>query len=101
MKKLYDLDYNGVKTLRFIEQCNAEELYDYKQSSQWKRIVECEDETKIILPRSIKEEAMAKSNDIKIGIITALPKECAAVKKVLKNAEKCFLREKAQVIDFL
>lgn len=91
VKKLYGLDYKGIKTLKYIEQCNAEELFDFKQSSQWKRIVEYEDNKGIKLPLSIKEDnIMLNTDDIKIGIITALPKEFAAVKVMLKNAKEYF-----------
>ncbi len=91
VKKLYGLDYKGMKTLRFIEQCSAEELYDFKQSSQWKRIAEHESEKGIILPSGIKKETMMlNTEDIKIGIITALPKEYAAVKMILGNGKEYF-----------
>lgn len=95
VKKLYDLDYKGIKTLQYIEHCSAEELYDFKQSSQWKRIVECESEKGIILPPSIKKEnMMLNTDDIKIGIITALPKEYAAVKMMLENGKEYFFEGK-------
>ena len=95
VKKLYGLEYKGVKTLKYIEQCNAEELYDFKQSSQWKKIVEYESEKGIILPPSLKEEnMMLNTDDIKIGIITALPKEFAAVKMMLENGKEYFFKGK-------
>ena len=94
-KKLYELEYKGGKALKYIEQCNAEELYDFKQSSQWKRIVEGESEKGIILPLSLKEEnTMLNTEDIKIGIITALPKEFAAVKRMLNNGKEYFFEGK-------
>lgn len=90
-KKLYELKYKGTCAMQFIEQCNAEELLDFKQSSQWKRIVENDSERKIILPQCVKEESMMLNiDDIKIGIITALPKECAAMKNMLENAKEYF-----------
>lgn len=95
MKKLYELDYKGIKTLKFIEECSAEELYEFKQSSQWKRIVENECEKGIILPPSIKKEnMMLNTDDIKIGIITALPKEYAAVKMMLEKGKEYFFEGK-------
>lgn len=95
VKRLYKLKYKGIKTLKFIEQCSAEELYDFKQSSQWKEIVNYESEKGIILPPSIKKEnMMLNTEDIKIGIITALPKEYAAIKMMLKNGKEHFFEGK-------
>lgn len=95
VKKLYGLDYKGINTLKYIEQCSAEELFDFKQSPQWKRIVEYEDEKNIILPPSKREKnTMLNTNDIKIGIITALPKEYAAIKMMLKNGKEYFFTGK-------
>ena len=94
-EKLYALEYKGIRALQFIGQCNAEELLNFKQSSQWKQIVENESEKKIILPQCVKEESMMlDTNDIKIGIITALPKECAAIKIMLENVKEYFFEGK-------
>lgn len=89
--KLRELDYNSMNALQFIEQCNAEELYNFKHSLQWKRIKGNENEKSIFLPQSIrKENIMLNTDDIRIGIITALPKELAAVKMMLENAKEYF-----------
>lgn len=102
VKKLYELDYKGMKALKFIEQCSAEELYYFKQSSEWRRIIEYESEKSIILPPSIeRENRMLKTDDIKIGIITALPKEYAAVKMMLENGKEYFFDGKGAGHRFL
>ncbi|NSK36941.1 5'-methylthioadenosine/S-adenosylhomocysteine nucleosidase [Blautia schinkii] len=101
-KKLYELDYKGIRALDFIEQCSAEELYEYKESSQWKRVIEYKNKKDIILPPGIKKEnRMLKTEDIKIGIITALPKEFAAVKMLLENSKEYFLEGKGAGHRFL
>lgn len=44
---------------------------------------------------------MENYSNIKIGIITALPKECAAMKMMMHEVEECFLMIEGQAIDFL
>ncbi|MGN8786479.1 5'-methylthioadenosine/S-adenosylhomocysteine nucleosidase [Blautia sp. HCP3S3_D9] len=94
-KKLYELSYKGTRTLNFIEKCSAKELYAYKESAQWKQVIEYKGEKDIILPPDIKKESMMlNTEDIKIGIITALPKEFAAVKMMLENSKEYFFEGK-------
>ena len=88
------LKYRNTKALDFVNNCNAYELIEFKNSIVWKSVLE-----KLINPKSerniIQEtKKMDDYSDIKIGIITALPKECAAMKKMMFEVEECFFNDK-------
>ena len=66
--------YEYYKAKRFSDtnkQCNKEQKYSERIDKR-------------------KEILMNRYENIKIGIITALPKECAAVKLLLENVEECY-----------
>lgn len=88
--------YKGHNALSFIENCTAYELIEFKHSLEWKAILEkliCGNEN-VNSKLSEGDIDMDKYNDIKIGIITALPKECAAMKAMLQDVNECFFKEK-------
>lgn len=60
------------------------EFYKAKRTNELKE--HCVDIKKDLGNKKIME---SESEKIKIGIITALPKECAAVKRVMKNVKEC------------
>lgn len=89
--KLRDLDYSGTNALTYVKKCNADELLNFKFDQQWKNVIENEPGYGIILPIAVKAEVFKlDTKEIKIGIITALAKECAAVKKMLDNVQELF-----------
>lgn len=92
--KLKMLKYKGVNALSFVENCSAYELIEFKNSSEWQHILETlmyhKSEFKIIQ----EEKNMDSYSDVKIGIITALPKECAAMKMMMYDVKECFFDDK-------
>ena len=75
-------EYKGVPALKYIFSCSANELFEFKYSDLWKDI--CNDsktEEKIYY---LGENQM-NIEDIRIGIITALPEEYTAIKVLLDN----------------
>lgn len=88
------LKYRDLSALAFVNNCSAYELIEFKNSMEWKSVLE-----KITNPKSegsfIQEEKkMDDYSDIKIGIITALPKECAAMKMMMHEVKECFFDDK-------
>ncbi len=84
------LKYRNLSALVFVNNCTAYELIEFKNSIEWKNVLE-----KLINPkleRNIiqEEKKMDDYSDIKIGIITALPKECAAMKMMMHEVKECF-----------
>ncbi len=73
-KYLYEY-YKAKRLNDTIEQCNKEQKYSEGIEEREKRVKN-------------------KFENIEIGVITALPKECAAVKLLLGNVEECFFKGK-------
>ncbi len=72
-------------------------LYEYYTAKRRSGMLERYDEEQKHSVRNKRREETAMNNrydNIKIGIITALPKECAAVKSLLKNVEECYFEGK-------
>lgn len=96
-KNLKISKYKKSDMLTFVKECTACELIEFKNSIEWKLILEMFDDKASNIKKNINKEEklfMDKYNDIKIGIITALPKECAAVKAMMQDVEECFFNEK-------
>lgn len=87
--KLKSTTYKGVKALKYVENCNLDQLFEFKQTDTWKRILE-DDIEKIYISGKGRDKEMKQEDRIEIGVITALPKECAAMKKMLANVEEIF-----------
>lgn len=85
--------YKNKNAFEYICNCNGYELIEFKNSTIWQSILNMSINEKTSL-NNIKEKDMDDYSDIKIGIITALPKECAAVKMMLDNVKECFFNEK-------
>lgn len=86
--------YKATNALTFIENCTTYELIEFKYSIEWKNILEKLTYSK--LEHNIIQERnnMDNYNDIKIGIITALPKECAAMKMMMHEVKECFFDDR-------
>ena len=86
--------YKGTNAFSFIENCTAYELIEFKNSIEWKYILEKINNPKSELNIKQEKKSMDNYNDIKIGIITALPKECAAMKMMMHEVEECFFDDR-------
>lgn len=100
--KLKLMNYKDRNALAFIENCSAYELIEFKYSKQWQYCLQN------FLNNNVKKTDISRKekifnmsnfntdnyNDVKIGIITALPKECAAMKAMMQEVEECFFKEK-------
>ena len=90
---LYNLKYKHKRALEYVRQCSGDELIEFKYSEKWKAAVNGEDDRHIILPGGTgKNMTEKKYEKIKIGIITALPKEYAAVKRMFEKSEDVFFK---------
>lgn len=91
--KLKILKYKGMSALEFINNCSAYELIEFKNSPEWigrlEGIMRNEEESKVVMERKTDNYS-----DIKIGVITALPKECAAMKKMMSDVEECYFDDR-------
>lgn len=88
------LKYKNLSALDFVNSCSAYELIEFKNSIEWKIILERIANPKLEKSIMREEKKMDDYNDIKIGIITALPKECAAMKMMMHEVEECFFDDK-------
>lgn len=89
--------YNNRCSLEFLLGCNAYELIEFKYSATWTSILE--QITPTVSSSKFKTERvgyqdMDDYSDVKIGIITALPKECAAMKLMMSDTKECFFEGK-------
>ncbi len=90
---LYKLKYKNRSALEYVRQCSGDELIEFKYSEKWKPAVNGEDDKHIIIPGRIEKNMMEKKYErVKIGIITALLKEYAAVKKMFEKSEDVFFK---------
>lgn len=92
--KLKMLKYNGVNALAFINNCCAYELIEFKNSLEWQCVLETLAYHKPEFNTIMEKNNMNNYSDIKIGIITALPKECAAMKMMMFDVKECFFDDK-------
>ncbi len=88
------LKYKKLSALTYINSCSAYELIEFKNSIEWKSILEKLTKPKLEKNIMREEKKMDDYIDIKIGIITALPKECAAMKMMMHEVEECFFNDK-------
>lgn len=88
------LKYRNLSALDFVNSCSAYELIEFKNSVEWKSILERIANPKLEKSIMWEEKKMDDYSDIKIGIITALPKECAAMKMMMHEVEECFFDDK-------
>lgn len=95
------LKYKNLSALDFVNNCSTYELIEFKNSTEWKCILEKLNNSKSSKNTIQEKKSMENYSNIKIGIITALPKECAAMKMMMHEVEECFLMIEGQAIDFL
>ena len=95
---LNKIKYKGQKASEFIMQTNLDNLLEFKNSTPWKRILESDfssEQNQLIISgtvgRGVKKEV---NNNVTFGIVTALPKEYAAVKKMLLDAHEVFNKDR-------
>ena len=82
---LKDSVYKGDTAWNYVVHCNPEKLIVFKESDCWKRIMEPSQSELFSL---IGEVNMNQEKKVTIGIITALPKEFAAIKKIIEPVEE-------------
>lgn len=70
----------------YVSSCNTEQLIEFKLSSQWEDI--CFPQTKQIGKIILLGGPEMPHTDVKIGIVTALPKEFTAIKVLLEKPEE-------------
>lgn len=88
-KKLNNITFGGINGLRYVEACNLDQLFEFKSTDEWRRIVEDQEQIKIFIPGGVNK--MDNTDHVKIGIVTALPKECAAMKKMMMDTHEIIL----------
>lgn len=71
-------------------------LYEYYKAKTDSALIKHNKSQQILFVKNVRGQGgkMKNYENIKIGVITALPKECAAVKRVLENVQECFLEGK-------
>lgn len=79
--------FKGYNLYNYILNCTCSELIEYKYSTEGKLFIQEFYET---TSNSRREKENMNCSKIKIGIITALPEECAAMKTLLNNVEEVF-----------
>lgn len=92
--RLKTVKYREKDALTFINDCSAYELIEFKSSLTWQTILESLTKPKRESASMRRNDEMSNYNDIKIGIITALPKECAAMKMMLQDVEECYFNNR-------
>lgn len=92
--ELRALKYRSSSALDFVNNCSAYELIEFKNSIEWKSILEKHINQKLRGNIMQEEKRMDNYSDIKIGIITALPKECAAMKMMMHEVKECFFDDR-------
>lgn len=83
IKKLKSTNYKRINALEYINNCSAEELFYFKESKTWRNI-DIENNKSYYVGKRNKE---MNNEDVKIGILTALPKEFAAMKTLIENPQ--------------
>lgn len=92
-KKLENITFRGINGLHYVENCNLDQLFEFKFTDTWKRIIEDKEQIEIAMPERMSEmNDLNNTNNVKIGIITALPKECAAMKKMMTDVDEKFFQ---------
>ena len=97
---LYRIKYKGKKAFDYIKNSSIDDLLEFKNSSSWIRLVESVSTPVSNQPVIVEvsdrraEKEMNPHNNATIGIITALPKEYAAVKKMLLDTTEVFNKER-------
>lgn len=104
VKLLCSTKYKNINALKYVKGCNAYELIEFKNSIEWISISEQLSEIKLGFLDNKEgngKKDMENYSDVKIGIITALPKECAAMKKMMSGVKECFFEGKGAGHRFL
>ena len=76
--------HKGTNVLEYIKNCSTYELIEFKYSEKWKRMLDMNpnsEKTKKHMKERI--EMNNDYSDVTIGVITALPEECAAMRKMM------------------
>lgn len=88
------LKYKNLSALDFVNNCSTYELIEFKNSTEWKCILGKLNNSKSSKNTIQEKKSMENYSNIKIGIITALPKECAAMKMMMHEVEECFFDDR-------
>lgn len=90
---LHTIKYKNTDAFTFVKRCNTYDLICFKYSSEWQTTFNNIDPVHNNEYRGMiintEKTTMDNYNDIKIGIITALPKECFAMKVQLGEVKEC------------
>lgn len=92
--RLKTLTYRRVNGLLFVNNCSIYELIEFKNSLEWQYILETLEYNKPEHNTIAEGKNVNNYSDVKIGIITALPKECAAMKMMLFDVKECFFDDR-------
>lgn len=101
---LFNTKYKNINALKYVEGCNAYELIEFKNSLEWLLIAEKLSEKKVgfVLEKERNvNRNMEDFSDVKIGVITALPKEYAAMKKMMSGVKEYYFEGKGAGHRFL
>lgn len=94
VRKLQRLKFKENNAFSFISNCSVYELIEFKHSPEWEYVSETLSSNEIETKTESGHKKMDDYSDVKIGIITALPKECAAMKMMLHNVTECFFDDR-------
>lgn len=103
---LVQSNYLGENAYRFVQRSSLDDLFFFKISNSWKDLYErsvfheTEPKRFYFLTQSKEDDNM--SNDLaRIGIITALPKEYAAMKLMLSNCKEVYNNKRGNAERYL
>lgn len=88
---LYNKEYKNKRTLVYLDKCNGYELVEFKNSPIWQETINKLMEVNVVNSKIRNIKIVCGGEDvghIKIGIITALPKEYVAMKKLIENGKE-------------
>lgn len=93
------IKYKGKSAFDHVKQSSLDGLLEFKNSNSWKRIFENSSDptssTLIVSGASVGRLGNSmKNRNVTLGIVTALPKEYAAVKKMLSGTKEVFNKER-------
>ena len=94
------LDYSDFPIIGFVSEVMEQiigsyekYLFEFYKAKKYHSItIQCDKNNTISTFEEVLD--LKQRENIKIGIITALPKECAAVKSLLENVEECYFKGK-------
>ena len=90
IRMLCSKKYKGINACEYVKKNSLERLYEFKQSGVWKDIMFPCTKKYYYFAKKEEDAEMKEKDNVTIGIITALPNEYAAVKRILGNTENQF-----------